>query len=174
MKVQYTYTFEDYEAIDTARKQNRHFAKIRDLVIWLLIGLNFAIGLVFLWWMVTGHLGFNWWNFGNLLIGILILVAIYVVGPWYRHWYLRQQMIEGKTVQLDFDDDGIFADLENNTVKTQWAGVYRADELATHFVIWINKLQAYSVPKRAIGSDENYNKLKALLTAKVENRTFDK
>jgi len=172
MKIQYAYSFDDYEAINTARRQHRRFAKLRDIALWLLILFNLVIGMVFVWWMVFGTMAFRWLNLANLGIGLLLLIGIYVGGPLYRRWYLRQQMVEGKIVNLEFDEAGISSDLENNSTTTAWAGIHQADELRTHFVVWINKLQAYSIPKNAFQTQEDLEQFKALLGAKVGNRKF--
>ncbi len=168
MKIEWTYTFADYEAIHRSMRRGRRFGRIRDFFILLLIAVNFGLGFWFLGLQLQrgGELG--WLHFANIGIGLALIFGIFVLGPLYRKWYLRQQMMEDKTVTIEFDNEGLVAQLGENTTRTLWPGIVRVDGDKTHHLLWINKMQAYSIPKRAFGEGQEEEFLN-LLSENVDN-----
>lgn len=171
MKIEWTYSFADYEAIHRSMRKGRKFGRLRDLFIVSLVAVNFGLGFWFIAMQLQSGRELNWFHFANIGIGAALILGIFVLGPLYRKWYLKQQMMEDMSVKFEFDDQGLTAQLGENTTRTLWPGIIRADADKTHYVLWINKLQAYSIPKRAFVEGEEAE-FANLLSGKVDNRSF--
>lgn len=171
MKISFTYSFADYEAINRSKRRARRFGRLRDAALFLLVAFNICIGFWFLGLQLGSGRPLGFLSFANIAIGVLIVLSIYVLGPMYRKWYLRQQLMEDAQVELEFDEQGLTADLLANSTRTKWPGIMRADEDETHYLLWINKLQAYSIPKRAFADGEEA-KFRELVASNVKDRTL--
>ncbi|MDJ0612106.1 MAG: YcxB family protein [Rhizobiaceae bacterium] len=170
MKISFVYSYDEYEAINRSRRRLRRFAKLRNFVIALIVGSNFLVGFYLLWSRLTDGEALSWTDFINVGIGMLLLFMIFVLGPLQRRWYLRQQMVEGEVCDVEFDEIGLTTQLRENTVRTRWSGILHADEDKTHFLLWINKLQAYALPKSAFSKDQETG-FRELLANNVQKRT---
>jgi len=60
--------------------------------------------------------------------------------------------------------------LQNGTHS--WPAIIRADEEPEHFLLWINKVQAYCVPKRGFANASDIIAFKSLVSQNVEDRYF--
>ncbi|MEZ5799753.1 MAG: YcxB family protein [Nitratireductor sp.] len=174
MKINYTYSLAEYEAINKARQRRARFAIWGQILFWLLVVLNLGAGL----WCITAawplNLTEDWIYLGNLAIAILLLAGRYIGGPWYRKWYLRQQDIEGRLVEVEIDEAGIRTNVGSLVSQAAWSDIRSADEEPRHFVIWINRLQAFSIPKTAFPGESDERAFRLLVKDKVRDQDLVK
>ncbi len=166
----YEYTFAEFEAINRARARRARFRLVHEGSFWLLVAFNVASGL----WLASrtwdGLRDFDWLSFANLAIAVLLLAGRYVGGPWYRRWVLRQQQMEGRRVTIEIGDEGVKGTVGAIHTTVGWPDIRRADDEPRHFVLWINKMQAFSIPKAAFGDESEMDRFRHLVAVRVKDQ----
>lgn len=150
MKIAYRYSDDDFFALCEAKAGYGWRRTVREGLFWLLVAVNLGFGGYFL---VTTAFR-DWTVAGNLVVALGLLAFRYIVTPWSRRRALNQQMIHGRDVVIETDEGGISGTLGPTSARAEWSGVHRADETATHFIVWTSKATGFSIPKTAFGSDE--------------------
>lgn len=174
MNVSFTYTYFDYSALIKAMSKHGKYAKYAWIVLYLIIFANFAASAIFIFKMLSNNYALQFIHFANAAIGVLLLLVLYVLKPLYLKHYYKKQMIDGKEVKLGFSDDGLKVEMPSFNANHAWPAIIRADEEPEHFLLWINKVQAYCVPKRGFVSAADIEEFKKLVANKVENQELIK
>ena len=150
MEIEYTYRFEDYYEISKARRASRRFAPLRNTFIFALIVVNLGLGLFMIYTTLSNDAPMGVLTFLNLGIG-LVLALYFILGDRLIHkWYLRQHNIVGKQVRINLHPEKIKVTAGANQTETKLSGLLQLQETDTHFLLWLNKVQAYSIPKNAL------------------------
>jgi len=163
MKLEYIYSFSEYKALERARQLRKKFQTLRNYLFWGLVSANVLIFLWFVYLSYQFQVSFGWLMFVNLAIAIAALAWRYIFLPYFLQRYYSMQMLEGKKIQVNIDDSGIDTVTDNATGHYNWSGFIGADEEPEHFVIWVNNVQAISIPKRAL------DEFKKIVAKNIEN-----
>jgi hypothetical protein len=170
MKLAYTYSLAEYEAINSARRRHRRFARLHEWAFWLLTVANLIIGVAGLMAIARFDRPVQWSQYFSLAIAVLLLLGRFVIAPRWRRWYLRQQMIENRLVSVEINERGVETTVDANQTITGWSAIIRADEEPKHFLLWINKVQAYSIPKAAFTNAADMDQFRQLVGSKVKEQ----
>jgi fosfomycin resistance protein FosX len=108
-----------------------------------------------------------------LQLGILVAGAILVcLYPAFSRWYTRQSSSAYQTLPLQLklriDDTGVHSELVNQTGFTTWASVERTVETDNHFLIYLNRLRGYVIPKTALTNATDQVALRQLISTHVK------
>lgn len=166
MEIEYVYSDNDYDVLCRARARNSRFYWLQEGLFWLLVAANLVLGLWALWLNFAEYLEEDYFLvFLNLGIAVVLLLGRYVAGPIHRRWYLNQQMAGDRKVRLVINDRGVHGALGSTRTEVDWEAVIRTEETPGHFLIWINKLQAFSIPKTALPSPDGVETLRSIIAA---------
>lgn len=174
MNVSFTYTYSDYAALTKAMQNHGRFAKHFWILLYLVIFANFAASAFFIYETLSNNQPLELIHFANAVLALLLIVVFYVLKPLYLKHYYKKQMIDGKQINLAFSDQGLAVDMPSFNGTHDWPAIIRADEEPEHFLLWINKVQAYCVPKRGFSSTDDIKNFKTLVAEKVPNQEFIK
>ena len=174
MNVTFTYTYLDYLALTKAMEKHGRFAKYSRIIYLLIIVSNLAAGAFFIFETLSNGGTLKLFHFVNIGLALLIIILINVLKPIYLKRHYKKQMIDGKEIKIDFSDQGLAVDMPSFNGTHDWPAIIRADEEPGHFLLWINKVQAYCVPKRGFVNATDINNFKLLLSEKVEDQDFIK
>ena len=170
MEIEYIYSDEDYETVCQARARHSRFYWLHEGFFWLLLVANLALGSWSLWLNYAGYLvQDHFLTFLNFGVAAVLLLVRYVTAPMYRRWYLNQQMMGDRNVRLAVDDQGVRGAVGGTRTEVDWNAVIRTEETPGHFLIWINKLQAFSIPKTALPVPDGVERLRAIIAANAAN-----
>ncbi|MCF6321277.1 MAG: YcxB family protein [Rhizobiaceae bacterium] len=164
MKLDYTYSFADYKAIESARQHRNKYPRLRNWLFWALMAANVGLAMWMLFIFFNYQTPFQWWMALNLVIVIVALAYRYLFLPYWLHWFYDQQMLEGKKIQLNITDQGIDTATDSVTGQYSWQGFISASEEPHHFVVWVNNVQAICVPKRAFEHEGQMGKFREIIT----------
>ena len=168
MKLQYTYSFAEYQAINRARRHNVRFFRLRILLFWGLVISNFAVSAWYIYRHMQGLTGFNWWMFANLAVGLLILAYRFIISPWRGRRYFAQQMLDQREISLEVNENGIETFSANISGQYSWPGIVGAHEEPEHFIIWVNMVLGLSVPKRAFADQAQMDEFRNILAKNID------
>ena len=163
LKLSYIYSFRDYLAINRAKSKNRKSTRFYRAAIVLVILLNLLATCYFLY-QVFG-LGFHWesWMVISPAAAALLTLKILVAEPLMLRRYYRQQLLDGKSIDLEVNDQGIVYASDGVRGETDWPRIIRTDEEPDHFLIWVTHTNAFSVPKRAFSNPEEMQDFRNLI-----------
>ena len=170
MNVSFTYTYSDYAALTKAMEKHGRFAKYSWILLYLAIFANFAASAFFIYETISNNRPLELIYFANAALALLLIVVFYVLKPLYLKHYYKKQMIDGKLINLAFSDQGLEVDMPSFNGTHDWPAIIRADEEPEHFLLWINKVQAYCVPKRGFSNTSDMENFKSLVAEKVPNQ----
>lgn len=174
MNVSFTYTYSDYAALTKAMEKHGRFAKYSWIALYVIIFANLAASAFFIYATLSDNRTLELIHFANAALAVLLILVFYVFKPLYLKRYYKKQMIDGKEIQLGFSEAGMSVDMPAFTGNHQWEAIIRADEEPEHFLLWINKVQAYCVPKRGFSSSAEIDDFKTLVISKVEDQGLNK
>ena len=174
MNVTFTYTYSDYLALIKAMEKHGRFSRYSWIALYLVIFVNFAASAVFIYLALTNNRVLELAHFVNAGLAILLILIFYVFKPLYLRRYYKKQMIDGKQISLDFSDRGLEVAMPSFNGTHEWPAIIRADEGPEHFLLWINKVQAYCIPKRGFAKTQDIEDFKSLVAEKVPNQEFIK
>lgn len=174
MKISFKYSYHDYEALCRARNRHTKFPKLAKITCLLVVLFNIGISIFFVYIAISEGREVKLVNFANGALGLAFIILYYVIKLFYLRRYYKQQMIDGKEIKLSFSDDGISIDMPSFQGKYEWLAIIRADQQPSHFFLWINKMQAFCVPKRAFATENETEEFKSLVVSKVENQELIK
>ncbi|VAW23042.1 hypothetical protein MNBD_ALPHA11-1736 [hydrothermal vent metagenome] len=169
MKLEYIYSFAEYKAINLARQHRAKFTQVRNWLYWGLVIANIAVSLRYIYIFYQGQVSFSWLMLANLGVAIAIVAYRYIFLPFLVRRYFSQQMLKGKTIKVHVTEQGIETVTDNISGQYGWKIFIGANEEPDHFVIWVNKLQAISIPKYAFKSDELVDEFRKAIVKNVEN-----
>lgn len=144
-------TVEDYAALNDARGLRRRFGQPRPW-LWYAIGV---VNVVILLATTIGQ-GFGW---SSLIPAAL---AIYAFAAPSLYWIIlrrnfRNQGLGNGPVALEVTDSGIVSEQNRIRSAVSFDAIVGVDERPEQILIWLNKVQALIVPKRALdGSVEAF------------------
>ena len=170
MEVNFTYTYADYAALIKAMDSRGRFARLSWMFLLFIIAVNIAITLFFVIWTTSNGLDLKLIHFANAGIGLLLALVFYVLKPLYLRHYYKKQMLDGKVVGMKFEDFGLKIHMPSFEGTHEWEAIILADEQPEHFQLWINKIQAYVVPKRGFANAQEIETFKQLVSSKVKNQ----
>jgi len=147
---------------------------LRNWLFWGLVIANLALTLwlIVISWQYQAPL--EWWKFTNLAIAFAALAYRYILLPYWLHWYYKQQMMDGKNIQLIVAEQGIDTATDSITGQYAWPGFIGTSEEPQHFVIWVNKVQAVCIPKRAFRDKQQIDEFQEIITRNIENQEMKK
>ncbi len=174
MNVSFSYKYSDYAALTKAMEKHEKFAKYSWIALYLVIFANFAASAVFIYITLSNYRMLELIHFANAALGVFLILVFYVLKPLYLRRYYKKQMIDGKEIRLNFSEKDMKVDMPAFTGIHNWEAIIRADEEPEHFLLWINKVQAYCVPKRGFASALDIEEFKTLVVSKVENQELIK
>jgi len=174
MKAVFTYIYDDYAALNRAIERHGKWAKYSKFILILIVLVNLAISVFFIADALLNGFSLKLIYFANAGLALLLVLLVYVVRPLYLRSYYKKQMLEGKVVNLEFAEDGIEINMPDFKGKHNWSSIIRADEEPEHYLLWINKVQAYCVPKRAFENENDSEGFKLLVASKVEEQELVK
>jgi len=169
MNLKYTYEFEDYLAIHKARIGNRRYARARMIALIILVFINFALTLFWMYQVRVLNAQIELWMLVNLAVVVFVALYVLVFKSLSVRWYFRQHMVENKEINVEINDEGIVFDTGRHRGESDWSGIIKANEKANHFILWVNQVQAYSIPKRAFSDDIQIQAFRDIIRASVSN-----
>ncbi len=172
MKLEYIYSFDEYSAINRARRHQGRFAILRNWLFWGLVLANVAVSLGYIHAFIQGRASFSWLMFANLSIAMAIVAYRHVLQPLLLRRYYSQQMLDGKDIQLRVSENGIETITDNVAGQYGWRGFIGANEEAGHFIIWVNRMQAICIPKRAFSDLQQMDDFREIIIRNVDNQRF--
>ena len=102
----------------------------------------------------------------------VVLIALVMLVFYKRYWrwavgrssraYQSLPLLQNHVI----DDQGIRSELKDQSSHLGWPAVVRAVETDTHLLLYVAKLRAFVLPKRAIAADDLV-RLRALIAEKV-------
>jgi YcxB-like protein len=162
----YTYVLADFQAL---RRAKRALSPV-DQVLWrwryvLVLGISFAVLLSIFWDTELALEDLLSWSFLSkmlplvlLLISLLVLVDI--VFDWIlMPWVFRRLAIANKSLVMAFDHDGIVWSTEGLKGELAWSKVTRIITLKGYVFLFISKLEALCIPRRAFTSEAAFSSL---------------
>lgn len=171
MKLEYRYSFAEFMAIIEGRNRQKLFPAIRDIIYWAMAAFCVSFGL-------SMYLNFSALNFKASsavpLIGFgLFMIAwrLFLLPSIYRSNY-KQYELDDVEIKLLLNNAGVELNSKKTEIKHGWSDIVKASEEPNHFLLWINKLQAYSIPKSCIGNDAKIKEFKAMVGEKITDRDF--
>ncbi len=96
MRLEYTYSFAEYRAINQARQHHRKFFRLRNWLFWGVVIANVAVSLRYIYIVFQNQLSFSWLIFANLAIAILVVAYRYIFLRYWNYRYYKMQMLQGK------------------------------------------------------------------------------
>lgn len=174
MEVNFTYSYPDYRALTRAIENHGKYAKLAWIFLIGIILINIAISVFFIAWILLEGRDFKPIHFANAGLGLLLAFVFYILKPIYLKNYYKKQMLDGKLVHMSFNDKGLNINMPSFTGTHEWDAIILADQQPEHFFLWINKIQAYVVPKRSFASTADIENFKHLVAEKVTNQELIK
>ena len=174
MNVNFTYTYPDYVALNKAMEKHGRFAKLSIILLYFIIILNIIISAYFIFDTLFDGYSLNLLHFANAGLALILILIFFEYKPFYQRRYNKKQMIDGKEIQLAFSQEDMTVDMPAFNGVYRWEAIIRANEQPVHFLFWINKVQAYCVPKRGFSSSADIEEFKSLVARKVKNQELIK
>jgi hypothetical protein len=167
MKLNYTYKFEDYLAINNARDKNRKNAKTYQIILYFFILLNIAVSLNWLYKVTAFDMAWEYWMLINPFALLLLPFNFYVLRPWKLRRHYKLQLLDNKQVDFEITDKGVVSATDGHIGESDWTRIIKANEEERHFLLWVNHANAYSIPKRAFSSLEDEQYLRDMIAKHV-------
>jgi len=174
MKISFEYSYFDYAALVRAQKKQSRFSAFDKPVFWGIVLLNFIFSAIFVGQALFQGEEVKLIYFFKAVLAALILLVAYLVYPYYLRQYYKKQMIDGKEVKLAFDETGMSVEMPEYNGTHKWKAIIGADEEPEHFLLWINKVQGYCIPKRAFETEGDAEAFKVLVASRVERQALVK
>lgn len=162
----YTYILADFQAL---RKAKRELSPV-DRVLWrwryvLVLGISFAV-LIGIFWdseLILEDV-LSWSRLSEMLPLVLILIGLLVmvdvVFDWVLvPWVFKRFAIADKSLVMTFGHDGITWTTEGIKGELAWTKVIRIVTFKGYLFLFISKLEALCVPRRAFASEEAFSSL---------------
>lgn len=159
MRVSFELTRDDYAALTFHKASPPRMTRQRLLVLALLLGV--MVGLMGLLTLLHG--GLAWVDEAPLLrpllwaIGIAVgaFVAISALLWALRLWVRRLPRDDGATLgehTLEVDEDGFHVEGRSGRAFVKWSAIVEVRETNEHLFLFVDRMLAYVVPKRAFTS----------------------
>ena len=164
--IQFAFTpqFVDYDALCNAMTTPK-IAKWRNIAVWALVFINAGIGVFVL---MTSDFDrpqeYVPWNF---LVAALILFLRFPVTRWFRQWNFRRLEINKWDALFSISDNKIENRNAIMNASVDWSAIKKATITKTHAFLWLNPIQAFIIPLRALKADENRGQMLAMIRRKV-------
>jgi len=174
MRVSYELTRDDYAALTFAKAPPRRTTRLRLLVLGVLIGV--VLGLMALLTWLTGGLawiddlpGFRLllWVTASVLAAFLALTAL-LAG--LRLWVRRLPRDDGATLgrhELEVGEDGLHVEGRSGRAFVRWSAIVELRETDEHVFLYVDRMLAYVVPKRAFGDGAELERFLGLARARI-------
>jgi hypothetical protein len=170
MKISFNYSYADFCAIADNLYKVSKSALWSNRAFWGIIALNVVIGLAILAWVVISGVPLKTLYFANIILAGVIIALRYVLGHFNRKYYYKQQMVEGKNFAFEFSHAGFSVVSEFENAEVKWPSIILAHETQSHFLLWINKIQAYSLPKHAFEDKQQCQQFREIIADSVEHQ----
>ena len=89
---------------------------------------------------------------------------------WQPRRQFKFQSLDKKDMQFEFAADGFHHTFGQSTGTVSWNDIGQLDETDTRFVLWMNKMLGYIVPKRLFSSDADRAAFAALARQQAGDR----
>lgn len=174
MKISFEYSYAEYHQINENRYRLTKFPRIARWCFLAVVIFNFFFGAIVLYLAFDSGKQLEIIHFLNIGLGILLLILRYLISPLMLRNYYKQQMVDGKIFNFDFKEDGFSVKGENIDVQQKWPAIILAHETKEHLLLWISKIQAYSIPKTAFVDSQEIQTFRKLIADNVENQELIK
>lgn len=174
MKLEYEFTFKEYDAINACRMAKKSFSNLREILYWALAAFCISFGM--------SSMNFIFRKFGEVSLASVILIMLgigmflwrFVIYPMHRRWHFNQQILNGKMIRIEALPKSITFSTDDVITTQKWSGVFQANEMPDHFILWVNKLQAHSIPKSSFSDEKQIQTFRELVANNVTNQDIVK
>jgi hypothetical protein len=101
----------------------------------------------------------------------LIVIGLY---PKFLRWSIKRSSMAYQTLPLPLslvvDEGGIKAELDGQSGHTAWRVMTRAIETESHFLIYLNRLRGYVIPKSALVDEVTMQRFRQLIGRHIVDR----
>lgn len=174
MKLEYDFTFKEFQAISTCRNRKKGFYSLRELIYWTLAAFNISFGIAMFYFMLTDANRFSIASLTLIALGIGMFLWRFVFSHMYQYWHFKQQMLQGQKVNVETLPTAVKFSTDDTITTQKWGGIFEGNEMPNHFILWISKLQAFSIPKSCFSSEEQMQVFRELVAANVTNQDIIK
>lgn len=177
VRIEFELTRDDYAALTFARAPSAGVMRRRILA--LLALATAALGLMALLTLLTGDLA--WVDDAPLMRPLLYLtagvlaafvaVSLSLVG--LRAWVRRLPRDDGATLgahQLELGEEGFVVEGRAGRSFVRWSAIVELRETSEHVFLFVDRMLAYVVPKRAFAADPDCRAFVELVQAKLGRR----
>lgn len=178
MRVSFELTRDDYAALSFARSPSPMLSKTRWLVLAALCGAVLVLMGLLSW--LTG--GLEWLDETPLLRPLLYaagvclgaLVALALLLRALRAWVRRLPREDGATLgphELSLDEAGLRVTGRSGHSFVAWPAIVEIRETGDHLFLYVDRMMAYVVPKRAFASPAECASFAEFARARAGRRT---
>jgi len=174
MKLEYEYSFAEFLAISTCRNRKKGFYNLRELGYWALAAFNISFGMGMFYLLATRAGKFSTTAMLLIMLGVGMFLWRLVFAPFYQKWYYNQNMLKGKTGTVEALPSGLKLTTDDTITTQKWSAIIEANEEPNHFLLWLTKLQAYSIPKSAFTDETQIQNFRELIASNVAKQDLIK
>jgi hypothetical protein len=162
----YTYTFANYQALREAKRKLNPV----DQAIWQwryawVLGFNLVFLAYTIWsYGLTAEQVLTWdflWETGPLFLGLLAFV--YAVDLLFdqvlARWVFKRFAMADKPIAVKFTDSKIAWSSEGIQGEFDWAKIIKLVMVRDYLFLFISKMEAIGVSRRAVSSDDAFDSL---------------
>lgn len=160
----FTITYDDCQAMLLAQPRNKlkGWKAHAFIIAAALVNIGFSAFIVN---RFDGTLfGWNWVSYVNAFLGFGILLMSYVLRPIFQRRHYRAAGLHDQLLEFTADAKGIHSAREGLRTEFDWDKLVVWSESDRHFFFWINQIQAFIVPKRALAGSDDLEMLRRFAT----------
>lgn len=165
VEVRYRLNEDDFLAL------NRRARQLFNLPGWIVGWIAWSVIpvlLILFIWLNARDLVVN--LIGSVLFGLLFLPAV----PLVRRYLVRKRMrATYKYMQMDVrliaEERNIRTECGEDNFTVSWNSVERGEETRSHFFLFLTRLQALIIPKRALTNESDVERLRQLISERVKD-----
>lgn len=108
----------------------------------------------------------------NLIVGVLVGLVLVPALPLMRRYFMRKRMkatYKQMEVRLVAEERSIRTESGEDTATISWRSIERGEETRSHFFLFLTRLQALIIPKRAFADAGDVVRLRQLISQQVKD-----
>lgn len=168
--IRYNYGFDDLVAFLRAKQSLAPLGSLGRLrpyaIATILFVLLFTLGTIF------SGLGLGPPFLRNLVIGLVVIMAVIALRDWllinviFRRKF-EAAKLDGEQVTVDLDEKGLRWAGNGKVGTRDWPDVGRVVRQPSHLLLFIGPLDAVIIPRRALGSDAQFEAVETFVAEHV-------